>query len=49
MTREGEQGVMYESEVRRKVLTDGGREAKEGEERGREEREQKHGGVLKCG
>lgn len=24
MTREGEQGVVYESEARRKVLTDGG-------------------------
>lgn len=45
MTREGEQGVVYEIEVRRRILTDGEREEKE-EERGKEEREKKHGGRL---
>lgn len=46
MTRKGNQGVGYERELRRKVLTDGGREKKEGEERGREEREKRCGGRL---
>jgi hypothetical protein len=31
VTREGEREVVFEREVRRKVLTDGGREEKEGE------------------
>lgn len=46
MTRDREQGVVYEAEVGRKVLTDGRRKEEEGEERGKNKREKKHGGRL---
>lgn len=53
MTRDGEQGVVYEAEVGRKVLTDGRRKEEEGEERGkmkgRRNMEVGCRGVLECG